>query len=96
MQVDELRVMGRATQGVKVIRLKDDDEIGSVAKVEESVIQSLILDNPDLVNTDIITDEIISSDDVVTNSLDETPNTTGEVPKNPEEESTDNDDQPNS
>ena len=96
MQVDELRVMGRATQGVKVIRLKDDDEIGSVAKVEESVIQSLILDNPDLVNTDIITDEIISSDDVVTNSLDETPNTTGEAPKNPEEESTDNDDQPNS
>ncbi len=96
MQVDELRVMGRATQGVKVIRLKDDDEIGSVAKVEESVIQSLILDNPDLVNTDIITDEIISSDDVVTNSLDETQNTTGEAPKNPEEESTDNDDQPNS
>ena len=34
MDVDELRVMGRATQGVRLIRLDDDDEIASVAKVE--------------------------------------------------------------
>jgi len=34
MNVDELRIMGRATQGVRVIRLDDDDEIASVAKVE--------------------------------------------------------------
>lgn len=34
MNVDELRVMGRATQGVRLIRLDDDDEIASVAKVE--------------------------------------------------------------
>ncbi len=34
MNVNELRVMGRATQGVRVIRLDDDDEIASVAKVE--------------------------------------------------------------
>ena len=31
--VDALREMGRATQGVKIIRLKDDDSIASVAKV---------------------------------------------------------------
>ena len=31
--VDTLREMGRATQGVKIIRLKDDDSIASVAKV---------------------------------------------------------------
>ena len=31
--VDTLREMGRATQGVKIIRLKDDDCIASVAKV---------------------------------------------------------------
>ena len=30
----ELRVMGRATQGVRLITLKGDDEIASVAKVE--------------------------------------------------------------
>jgi DNA gyrase subunit A len=32
--VSELRVMGRATQGVRLINLKGDDEIASVAKVE--------------------------------------------------------------
>ena len=33
--VDTLRVMGRATQGVKIIRLRDDDSIASVAKVSK-------------------------------------------------------------
>ncbi len=33
MEVKDLRVMGRATQGVKLINIKDDDEIASVAKV---------------------------------------------------------------
>ncbi len=32
--VSELRVMGRATQGVRLINLKGDDEIASVTKVE--------------------------------------------------------------
>ena len=34
--VDTLRVMGRATQGVKIIRLREDDSIASVAKVTKS------------------------------------------------------------
>jgi DNA gyrase subunit A len=34
MEVADLRVMGRATQGVRVIRLNDNDEISSVAKIE--------------------------------------------------------------
>src|SRR6056300_15805 len=33
MKVEDLRVMGRATQGVKVISLKDGDSIAAVAKV---------------------------------------------------------------
>ena len=33
MHVDILRVMGRATQGVKLINLKGNDEIAAVAKV---------------------------------------------------------------
>ena len=33
MEVASLRVMGRATQGVKLINLKDDDSIAAVAKV---------------------------------------------------------------
>jgi len=33
MEVSSLRVMGRATQGVKLINLKDKDSIAAVAKV---------------------------------------------------------------
>ncbi len=34
MSVENLRVMGRATQGVKLIRLNDNDEISAVEKIE--------------------------------------------------------------
>lgn len=34
MSVDELRIMGRNTQGVKLINLKNGDEIAAIAKVE--------------------------------------------------------------
>ena len=37
--VDTLREMGRATQGVRIIRLKDDDSIASVAKVSRFEVQ---------------------------------------------------------
>jgi DNA gyrase subunit A len=33
MDVNEMRVMGRATQGVKLINLKGKDEIAAVAKI---------------------------------------------------------------
>ena len=33
MEVADLRVMGRATQGVKLINIKDSDSIAAVAKV---------------------------------------------------------------
>ncbi|PWJ43360.1 DNA gyrase subunit A [Sediminitomix flava] len=36
MAVEGLRVMGRATQGVKLIRLNGEDEISSIAKIEIS------------------------------------------------------------
>ena len=36
MSVSDLRVMGRATQGVRLIKLQEDDEIAAVAKVEIS------------------------------------------------------------
>ncbi|MDB5007506.1 MAG: gyrA 2, partial [Mucilaginibacter sp.] len=32
--ISELRTMGRATQGVRLITLKENDEIASVAKIE--------------------------------------------------------------
>jgi DNA gyrase subunit A len=35
IRVEELRVMGRATQGVRVIRLNEDDSISSVEKIQK-------------------------------------------------------------
>jgi DNA gyrase subunit A len=34
IEVADLRVMGRATQGVRLIKLNEEDEISSVAKIE--------------------------------------------------------------
>ena len=34
IKIDELRVMGRATQGVRLIKLSDDDRISSVEKIQ--------------------------------------------------------------
>lgn len=41
MPVSDLRVMGRATQGVRLIKLDDDDEIASVAKVDDYSVEDL-------------------------------------------------------
>jgi DNA gyrase subunit A len=43
MAVEDLRVMGRATQGVRLINIKDSDSIAAVAKVahEEDVEEDL-------------------------------------------------------
>jgi DNA gyrase subunit A len=43
-RVSELRVMGRNTQGVRLIRLNDDDEISSIAKIEMEDEEVLPLD----------------------------------------------------
>ena len=62
--VDTLRVMGRATQGVKLIRLRDGDAIASVAKVskweeddniseEELIENETIIKSPAVENTTI-------------------------------------------
>jgi len=38
IKVATLRVMGRATQGVKIINLRDDDQIAAVAKIDSGLI----------------------------------------------------------
>jgi len=42
ISVEELRVMGRATQGVRLIKLNEDDAISSVEKIQkmEGVIEN--------------------------------------------------------
>ncbi|GAB1858311.1 DNA gyrase subunit A [Flavobacteriaceae bacterium MHTCC 0001] len=53
MAVEDLRVMGRATQGVKLINLKGNDSIAAVAKVmhdEDNVEDAEIISNEDVKN----------------------------------------------
>ncbi|MFM9052475.1 MAG: DNA gyrase subunit A [Bacteroidota bacterium] len=60
MDMKEIRIMGRATQGVKVIRLDDDDEIASIAKVEvedEQKDQTVNEVNPEQNGTDLAEDD---------------------------------------
>jgi DNA gyrase subunit A len=58
LHVDQLRVVGRATQGVRLINLKDDDIIAAVSQVpreEES-------------NDEEITDTMIESEEIIENN----------------------------
>ncbi len=51
MEVEQLRTMGRATQGVKLINIKDSDSIAAVAKVmkdDEEVEQEVTVPNEDI------------------------------------------------
>jgi len=42
--VGELRIMGRATQGVRLIKLNDDDRISSVEKIQQIVVDKNSVD----------------------------------------------------
>jgi len=46
MEIKDLRVMGRATQGVRLINMKETDEIASVAKV--------VKEEPEIIDSDIL------------------------------------------
>jgi DNA gyrase subunit A len=46
IKVDELRIMGRATQGVRVIKLNEEDSISSVEKIHK-------MEEPDATITDV-------------------------------------------
>ena len=59
MSIEDLRVMGRATQGVKLINLKGSDSIAAVAKVMKEE------DSEDQVVTEESTEE--STDDSASN-----------------------------
>jgi len=74
--VNQLRVMGRATQGVRLITLKKNDSISSVAKVEhdeeEEVDDSVIVTDEAELNEDI--DETNIEDDSLDEPEDESEN----------------------
>ena len=102
--VDTLRVMGRATQGVKLIRLRDDDSIASVAKV--SKFESDDEDNHDLNNTDstgteneVVTDDNsndnLNPDSDLTNESIENENTSHDDSNDDVKDEDDNNEPPN-
>jgi DNA gyrase subunit A len=69
--ISELRTMGRATQGVRLITLKGNDEIASVAKIEhdeeeeiEEAISNLELEES-IENAPEVTDETISLEPLI-------------------------------
>lgn len=73
MAVKEMRIMGRATQGVRLINLKKNDEIAAIAKVEvdKEMEEEVELDeegNPI---------EVETSEEETESSTDETPTTDG-------------------
>ena len=69
MRVDQLRVMGRATQGVRLISLRGGDEIAAVAKVEVSEDADDILDENEVLDED--GNPIASTDNGIDNSSDD-------------------------
>ncbi|QMU28605.1 DNA gyrase subunit A [Adhaeribacter radiodurans] len=64
LRVSDLRVIGRATQGVRLIKINEGDEISSVAKIEYEDKTEIVLNqselpadeslNPDLTDPDLI------------------------------------------
>lgn len=78
MGMDEMRVMGRNTQGVKVINLKKNDEIAAIAKVEMDKDVEEIIDEesealPGEVHSDIVEFKDVpqTGDNAVSNMGDE-------------------------
>jgi DNA gyrase subunit A len=63
ISIEDLRVMGRATQGVKVINLRADDEIAAVAKVikEEDMVDKDEVRDIEVDETNNSTDESIGN-----------------------------------
>ncbi|MEI7423513.1 MAG: DNA gyrase subunit A [Prolixibacteraceae bacterium] len=62
--VDTIRMTGRAAQGVRLINLREDDSIASVARVENTVIE----DDSDAISSAVEESDLITdSDDIETN-----------------------------
>src|SRR5690625_3144768 len=70
MEIDSIRVMGRATQGVRLIRVNEGDEIAAVAKV--------VVEEEDEETIDVQLDETQSNDTTTDTDLLDEPNNTNE------------------
>ncbi len=57
LAVEQLRVMGRATQGVRVIKLNPKDQIAAVAKIENGKLNYNAEEDGELASTDVSPEE---------------------------------------
>jgi len=81
MPVSDLRVMGRATQGVRLIRLDDDDQIASVEQIDEIVAEVEDIENLDNGALNEITDSgIVDGDNIEGTTESENPENTDDIP----------------
>ena len=76
MAVEDLRVMGRATQGVKLINIKNNDAIASVAVVPVEEEEEELIENIDGLDTNVTNDDSNSSNEDETNNADDDNGTT--------------------
>ena len=66
--VDTLRLMGRATQGVRLINLKNNDEIAAVTKVSADIIES----EEEVLEEETSTNEALANEQQESNITEET------------------------
>jgi DNA gyrase subunit A len=72
MRVDSMRTMGRATQGVKLINIKNNDAIASVAVVPVEEEEEELTENIDVIDNNVSAeDSITSSEDEINNADDD-------------------------
>ena len=72
MRVDSMRTMGRATQGVKLINIKNNDAIASVAVVPVEEEEEELTENIDALDNNVSTDDsTLSNDDAISNEDDD-------------------------
>ena len=82
MRVAQLRVMGRATQGVRLINLRGGDEIAAVAKVEVS--EDDVIDEDEMLDED--GNPIVSTDNGIENDSDDLSESDEDNPEENEDE----------
>jgi DNA gyrase subunit A len=76
MRVDSMRTMGRATQGVKLINIKNNDAIASVAVVPVEEEEEELLENIDGIENNVTGEDSITSSDEEINNADDDNGTT--------------------
>ena len=93
MAIEDLRVMGRATQGVKLINLKGNDSIAAVAKVMKDDEEQVVVDEDGNVIEDATIErvkpvlEVLEDEGVVEDDDDDEE----EAPEDDEDDSEDDD-----